>query len=513
MGLVIVLPAAAAAPPLPPGLTAGGKEHGGGAPFEAILAVANSGAPGEQAPPGLALATALKAMLAGQAVRPGDETSAGLPAEDGGFDDELPALAGVAPLVFAGTPLPAAPVEVIDAGISSASDAAIVGADVLIAGVPSPGQFPLSVGVLGDAAPPLIAPPLVPDEAPPTVPTADASVGGEPGSAPGDAVLPSGEVPPPGILPKPTNVALERATDLSAGDAPPAEAPQAADLAAPGAGVLVREDAAVSESVFGERPAEEPAPAEPAGRLERANTTSAADEPAVEPPGDSASPQGPEAARARPGPGKEGNADVARVVRSVGNAKPEVDAAPAGPAGHPAAPAAVGVATASAAASSAQPAGQASGVPFREAAAPVPVAEQASQAIVESLNSGGGEVSIQLDPPELGEVTIRVVADGDSVQLVVRAERPEVVHLFRQAQADLASLLAQRGLELADLFVGNGRGEGQGSPDSHADSRGEPRTDFAAILTGGGAEHAAALSRHHRVRAAYNPDGALVYRV
>jgi len=119
---------------------------------------------------------------------------------------------------------------------------------------------------------------------------------------------------------------------------------------------------------------------------------------------------------------------------------------------------------------------------------------------------------VLLDPPELGEVTIRVVAEGDRVQLVVRAERPEVAHLFRQAETDLSALLANRGLELADLFVGNGRGEGRGFDGEGPPPGTDSPAGFAGLLAGDDAG-APAVSRHNRVRAAYNPDGALDYRV
>ncbi|GAB4326162.1 MAG: hypothetical protein Kow0010_09130 [Dehalococcoidia bacterium] len=523
MGLVIVLPAAAAAPPLPPGLTAGSNEHGASAPFEAILVAASAGASGVQLPPGVALAAALKAVLAGHAGQPEGGPETEIPAEAGDPDDESAALAGAAVLVVDGTPLSIAPVDAVEAAGPSDLEGATARADAVDASVLSPGQSLPAGRAPGDIAPlPDVLPstPLAPGDAQKTVPAADVSVTEQPGGEPASVVVPRVEAIPPGALSEvssgPDGVSIEQTFDVVAEEASPVEVAGAGDPAAPGADVPAREGAAVPESVLGEEPAPAPAPGESADQLRPANTSSAADEPADEPPGDSVSRHepGPAAARARPGPDNEGSDDVARVVRSAGNAKPEGDATPAGPADRPAAPAAIGAITSSAAAAPpAQPAGQAYGVPFREAVAPVPVAQQASQAIVESLEAGGGEVRIQLDPPELGEVTIRVVADGDSVQLVIRAERPEVAHLFRQAQPDLASLLAQRGLDLADVFVGNGRGEGQRSWDGQPESRGEPGADFAGVLAGGGVEHAAALSRHNRVRAAYNPDGALVYRV
>lgn len=140
-----------------------------------------------------------------------------------------------------------------------------------------------------------------------------------------------------------------------------------------------------------------------------------------------------------------------------------------------------------------------------------PQVEQVGTAVIEKVEAGGGEATIRLDPAELGEVNIRVRIDDGKVYVEVHAGRPEAAHVFRDHTVDLASLLGGRGLDLADVFVGGGgdqQSHGQGQ--EARGSREPAETGFAGLL---GFEEPALAERHNRLRAAYNPDGAHVYRV
>lgn len=141
-----------------------------------------------------------------------------------------------------------------------------------------------------------------------------------------------------------------------------------------------------------------------------------------------------------------------------------------------------------------------------------PAVEQVARAVIEKVGDGGGEARIQLDPPDLGEVTIHVKIAGDRVQVDVHAERPEAMQLLRQHTADLSSLLGQRGLDLADVYVGLGgrQAGGTASGGSWPGGREGESGEFAAIF---GIDEPAAIDQHNRLRAAYNPDGVYVYRV
>ncbi|MEJ5221938.1 MAG: flagellar hook-length control protein FliK, partial [Tepidiforma sp.] len=128
------------------------------------------------------------------------------------------------------------------------------------------------------------------------------------------------------------------------------------------------------------------------------------------------------------------------------------------------------------------------------------------------VEAGGGEARIHLEPAGLGEITIRLHARHDAVHVDVHAETPEAVQILRDAAADLSALLGQRGMNLAGLNVGLGARQGESS--GWGDTRPRPAAprdgEFAAIL---GIEDPAAAARHQRLRAAYNPDGSLLYRV
>lgn len=142
----------------------------------------------------------------------------------------------------------------------------------------------------------------------------------------------------------------------------------------------------------------------------------------------------------------------------------------------------------------------------------VPQVEQVATAVIESVEAGGGEARIHLDPAGLGEVTIHVQTDGDAVRIDVRAERQEAANLLRDHTQDLSSLLGERGLNLSDVNVGLGRGNAEQAWGQ--DSRPENRPasgEFASIL--GLDEEPASIERHQRLRAAYNPDGAHLFRV
>ncbi len=148
--------------------------------------------------------------------------------------------------------------------------------------------------------------------------------------------------------------------------------------------------------------------------------------------------------------------------------------------------------------------------PAEPPAAP-PQVDQLATAVIERVEAGGGEARIHLDPVDLGEVVIHVRTNGDQVQVEVRAERPDAARLLRDHTQDLSNLLGSQGLNLADVNVGVGGGNAE-SPFERRDGTPRPANgDFAAVLGIDGETPSAGI--HNRLRAAYNPDGALLYRV
>lgn len=150
--------------------------------------------------------------------------------------------------------------------------------------------------------------------------------------------------------------------------------------------------------------------------------------------------------------------------------------------------------------------------PASLSAAVPPQVDQVVTAVIERVDAGGGEARIHLDPADLGEVVIHVRTEGDAVHVDIGAERPEAMQLLKDNTQDLSQLLGSKGMNLAGLDVALGQQHREsafaGTP---ADPANRPANgEFAALL---GLEDAASLGRHNRIRAAYNPDGALLYRV
>ena len=197
---------------------------------------------------------------------------------------------------------------------------------------------------------------------------------------------------------------------------------------------------------------------------------------------------------------------AAHVVRFVGNV-PQTEVPDAGPS-----------LPSSAATIAAAPAGtpvQTAPLALGPVAAPIttappPPVAQLANLVVEQIDQGGGVARLVLDPPELGEIVIRVTTGGDVIRIDVRVDRPETAALLRERPIDLTSLLGERGLDLAELSLSTGsrhgfeRELGEGTDDA--------APGFREILTGENPP-AVETETHNRLRAAYNPDGALLYRV
>jgi hypothetical protein len=231
-----------------------------------------------------------------------------------------------------------------------------------------------------------------------------------------------------------------------------------------------------------------------------------------------------EQGKAPPGQQAGGNgmptvAANASVVRSVGNA--DTGTSTTGGGSQREKHGDEGRATATAAIAAAGPAASAPSESATAAAevapppAPVsePPLEQVGRAVLERVSEGGGEARIRLDPPELGEVAIRVRIENHQVRVDIRVERPEALQLLRNAQVDLSSLLGERGLNLTGMFTTLSHGQSGSAWGDHASQQNQRSQDqgFAAIL--GIDETGAAINQHRKLRGVYNPDGAYDYRV
>lgn len=129
-----------------------------------------------------------------------------------------------------------------------------------------------------------------------------------------------------------------------------------------------------------------------------------------------------------------------------------------------------------------------------------------ADAVVE-LDRGGSEARIRLDPPELGDVVIRVQRGAEGLHIDVRVDRPETLQLFTAHRAAFEAQLGQRGLAVAGLAIdlaGSGTG-GRGRQEEDLPVRADG--SFGALL---GIEAPRVSPLQRRARLAYNPDGRLV---
>ena len=139
--------------------------------------------------------------------------------------------------------------------------------------------------------------------------------------------------------------------------------------------------------------------------------------------------------------------------------------------------------------------------------------DHVGRTIIQKVEQGGGEARLTLRPEALGEVVLHIHTDGDRVRVEIHAERAEAANLLRDHTQDLSQLLGQRGLNLTDVYVGLG-GQGSNNQQDGLPAWARPRqqadNSFASLL---GIEDQGAADRSNRLRSAYNPDGAMSYRV
>lgn len=97
--------------------------------------------------------------------------------------------------------------------------------------------------------------------------------------------------------------------------------------------------------------------------------------------------------------------------------------------------------------------------------------------ILVQLQDGGGELRVRLQPPELGELDLRlVVTEGNKLSLRIAAERADLAELLQQHLGELEQALQSAGLQITDAEV------------QTRDERGAHELPFAAGMSGAGAD-------------------------
>ena len=111
--------------------------------------------------------------------------------------------------------------------------------------------------------------------------------------------------------------------------------------------------------------------------------------------------------------------------------------------------------------------------------------------ILMKLKDDGGEMRVRLQPPELGELDLRLTVEGGNrLSLAIGAERPDMVQLLQRHLEELKQTLQQNGMEITGAEVqtrseferGNGAdgrqgGAASGGENDHAeDAASAPRS-------------------------------------
>jgi len=90
--------------------------------------------------------------------------------------------------------------------------------------------------------------------------------------------------------------------------------------------------------------------------------------------------------------------------------------------------------------------------------------------VVAAAQAGTETLTLQLYPPALGQVMIRLVMDGQRLRIMTRAANAEAVNTLKNMEGDIRDALTSHGLDLADFDVSD-----ESQQDDHA-----PRQQTAA---------------------------------
>ena len=92
-----------------------------------------------------------------------------------------------------------------------------------------------------------------------------------------------------------------------------------------------------------------------------------------------------------------------------------------------------------------------------------PVSAQVGHTILRMVRGGKEKLRLRLRPPELGEIEMQIVREGDTFQILMRVERPATQSMLEQDASALLGSLRDAGLKVAGFSVRQG-GEGDAGP-------------------------------------------------
>ncbi|MDR3073092.1 MAG: flagellar hook-length control protein FliK [Deltaproteobacteria bacterium] len=78
---------------------------------------------------------------------------------------------------------------------------------------------------------------------------------------------------------------------------------------------------------------------------------------------------------------------------------------------------------------------------------------QVEQGMLRQLQDGSRQMTLRLDPAELGQITLLLTVKGGEVRALIRADNPETTSLLSEQMSQLRSSLEEQGLKVAQLDV------------------------------------------------------------
>lgn len=95
------------------------------------------------------------------------------------------------------------------------------------------------------------------------------------------------------------------------------------------------------------------------------------------------------------------------------------------------------------------------------------------QQLMNMVSNGIGQAEIRLDPPELGQMMVRIQVNGDQTQVQFQAMQQQTRDMLEQALPRLREMLQSQGLELADSQVSEQGHSGTNQGDGEHSSEGQ----------------------------------------
>ncbi len=94
------------------------------------------------------------------------------------------------------------------------------------------------------------------------------------------------------------------------------------------------------------------------------------------------------------------------------------------------------------------------------------------QQLVTMVSQGVQHAEIRLDPPELGQLMVRIQVQGDQTQVQFQVAQHQTRDMIEQAIPRLKDLLSEQGMQLTDSQVSqedSNNGEGEAASDDNGD--------------------------------------------